>query len=243
MLLCFTFHYSLLVIRSEQRVSRSWSDQEKASQGKAKVFSPTVKCNLADRIKIFEHTKGALLTFWRFGALALCHSPRRHCGSASRWGRGRDSWACCHSICKGKVTRWLREFYDLNAIYGANSKCHRHKARRQSLSLQSQPRAGAGVGPGNQTVWRCRALPCWRRFRLARFGLVPRPWPAIQPHLIPCTFIIMERNGNGNGNAAGMQRQRMQFCGKTIWMKTKLYNGIRAQLWGRQVQRAKLIWK
>lgn len=39
------------------------------------------------------------------------------------------------------------------------------------------------------------AVPCWRRFRLARFGLVPRPRHAIQPHLIPCTFIIMERNG------------------------------------------------
>lgn len=160
MFLCFTFHYSLLVPRSETERAEVEATKKRQAKERQKFFR-----QLSNAIQLIGSKSLSILKglYWHSGALAHWHSATPLVDIVVvrvDEGGGEVSWACCHSICKGKVTRWLREFYDLNAIYGANSQCHRHKARRQSPSLQSQPRAGAGAGPGNQTVWRCRALPC-----------------------------------------------------------------------------------
>lgn len=85
--------------------ARLWQELWWAAQS----FSQTAKCNLVDRIK--KSLGIALLPsqtsqLW----LVIVLSP-----SQSHFPSASPRWTAC------KVTCWLAEFYDLNAIYGANS--------------------------------------------------------------------------------------------------------------------------
>lgn len=89
----------------------------KIMAAKAKVFSPTVKCNLVDRIKIFARTNGANQP----ASHAHSPEPRAWADIVSGFARGLFASPLCMQRQSDSLTGWLREFYDLNAIYGANS--------------------------------------------------------------------------------------------------------------------------